>query len=82
MNGRVKGQLSAEMLLLIVVIIAIIGIAATQLLGSSKNASETIKNSSNLIVEDSSRSLLRGPGEPCSVDNICESNRCLEGKCE
>lgn len=48
-----KGQLSAEMLILIVVIIAIVAIAANQLINQSKNAAEQINKTSSSILEQS-----------------------------
>ena len=71
-----KGQLSAEMLVLIVVILAIIGIAATQLMGTAKTNAQVIQNTSNIMIEDASKSILRDTGELCSTHEVCRSGTC------
>ena len=44
-----RGQLSAEMMILIVVVLAIVAIAATQLIGSAKDAGEQIDTQSQWL---------------------------------
>jgi len=63
-----RGQLSAEMLILITVVLAIVAIAATQLLNT---AGDTAKD-----VEEST-STLSDMAIPCSDHDDC--NRCSKG---
>ncbi|MEM4166453.1 MAG: hypothetical protein QW153_01360 [Candidatus Bilamarchaeaceae archaeon] len=73
-----KGQLSAEMLILIVVIIAIVAIAATQLLNQAKSAAQQINSTSTSIMEKA---------KICDTDSDCSClggkvGRCVSGICE
>jgi len=77
-----KGQLSAEMLILITVVLAIVAIAATQLMKSAKGAGEQIENQSQELYERTSTAMKAGSGEFCMNDEDCQSGRCDKNKCE
>ena len=66
-----KGQLSAEMLILIAVVIAVIAIAATQLLQTAEKSSNEIDKRSDDILETTEKSMKSGLGEACSSDSNC-----------
>ena len=79
-----KGQLSAEMLIMMVVVLAVVAIAATQLMGSAKETGQGIRNQTeriNLIASESIKSDEGGfcrigeddcrEGLTCGDDNIC-----------
>jgi len=80
---NMKGQLSAEMLLLIVVILAIVAIVATQLIGSAKSTSKTIHNQTNTIVQKANNAILGQNGDVCVNDADCASGlTCQSGLCK
>lgn len=66
-----KGQLSAEMLILITVILAIVAIAAYQLLSQAKQAAEKVNESSVAIM---------GQVTVCQSDSDCSPVACPSGK--
>ena len=69
-----KAQLSAEMILLLVVLLAIVALVASNLMSSSEKAGEAFTNSSNKIIEGSSKT--------CIMDEQCgEGERCINGLC-
>lgn len=76
-----KGQLSAEMLILIVVILAIVAIAAMQLMGTAKETSGNIKNQTERINRLTSEALKGQEGESCLLDEDCVSNHCEGYRC-
>ncbi len=76
-----KGQLSAEMLILLVVILGIIAIAATQLIGSARETSDSIGSTTKRISEMTN--VIKGEegdfcviSEDCLEGLDCERNRC------
>ena len=76
-----KGQLSAEMLILIVVIMAVVGIAGVQLMSSAKETSNNIKNETNRINSMTADALKSQAGEACMKNDDCMSNSCSEYTC-
>ncbi len=66
-----KGQLSAEMLIIVVVILAIVGIAASQLMGTAKETGATIDNQTDRINRLAAESLKSDSGEACINDDDC-----------
>ena len=77
-----KGQLSAEMLLLIVVILAIVAIVATQLIGSAKHTSKTIQNQTTSIIQKANDNIKGDLGDVCVSDDDCKSGlACNAGVC-
>ena len=76
-----KGQLSAEMLLLITVILAIVAIAATQLIGTAKDTSGNIQKESERLNERVTESIKSQAGGYCFDDSDCQDGlTCSSGK--
>ncbi|HIH22988.1 TPA: class III signal peptide-containing protein [Candidatus Micrarchaeota archaeon] len=71
-----KGQLSAEMLILIAVILAIVAIVATQLIGTAQKTSEKIEVQSAAILEKTEQAVKGKGGDFCVDDIDCQSNSC------
>lgn len=68
-----KGQMSAEMLILIVVIFAVVAIAATQILGTAKDASGNIQNQTEKLNRISDESVKSPAGGYCFAQEDCQS---------
>jgi len=66
-----RGQLSAEMMILIVVVLAIVAIAATQLLGSAQEAADQISNQTGELTAKTNAAMKSGAGEFCVADDDC-----------
>lgn len=80
-----KGQLSAEMLILIAVILAIVAIAAIQLMGTAKETSGNIENQTQRLNQMTSEAVKSPAGGYCFSDDDCQSGlRCDTAayKCE
>lgn len=73
-----KGQLSAEMLILIVVVLAVLAILATQMLGTAKEGSAKVSEGSQDIFDKASGQIKAKSGSSCVVDDDCESGACLD----
>ncbi len=75
-----KGQLSAEMLILLVVIVSIVALVATQLIGSAKETSSAISEKTEILLEktDMAKSDL---GQFCVEDSDCATGRCISNRC-
>jgi hypothetical protein len=69
-----KGQLSAEMLILIAVILAIVAIAANQMIGTAKSTSSNIGNQTDHINEMTKEAIKSPRGGYCFTDDDCESS--------
>jgi uncharacterized protein (UPF0333 family) len=70
-----KGQLSAEMIILVVVILAIVAIVASTLISSAKDTSGSVTNATTKISESL--------GDICIKDADCGSGRaCVQGECQ
>ena len=68
-------QISAEMILLLVVILAIVALVAQNLMSTSQQAGEAFTNSSEKIIE--------GASNTCITDNQCpEGQYCINGLCQ
>ena len=76
--GHVKAQLSAEMLILIVVILAVIAMAASQLFKTTEKTGQAVENQGNVIIERSEAAVKAKSGEFCTDDKQCLSNNCDE----
>jgi hypothetical protein len=78
----VKGQLSAEMLVLMVVILGVVMLAASQIIGSARETSEGIGNHTkklNAIAEEGMKS---SEGAFCFEDEDCRQGlSCMENRC-
>lgn len=77
-----KGQVSAEMLLVLVVIVAVVAIVATQLIGGAKETGAKITNMTEKVIEKAEGSVSVGPGGYCIEDSDCQSGRCVENRCD
>jgi len=75
-----KGQLSAEMLILIVVVIAVVAIAASRLITTARTSSDTIENKSAQIEDMANKAVKNKPGGFCTEDGHCDSGSCDETK--
>ena len=78
-----RGQLSAEMLTMMVVVLAVVAIAASQIMGSAKETGKGIKEQTeriNLISSEAIKSdeggFCRTDGEDCREGLACEDNVC------
>lgn len=76
-----KGQLSAEMLILIVVVLAVLAIVATQVLGIAQQGSEQVGKESKDIFQRAADTKL-SEGSTCQEDEECASNYCSNGYCQ
>ena len=75
-----KGQLSAEMLILIAVIIAVVAIAATRLISTAESSSKTVEKNSNDILEQSEKAI--ASNQYCDQYNSCKVGQCVNSKCQ
>jgi hypothetical protein len=80
-NRNMRGQLSAEMLILIVVVLAVLAIVATQVLGVAEQGSERVGQQSERIFDRAANTRLSA-GAACQQDDDCESNYCVNNYCE
>ncbi|MBI5046827.1 class III signal peptide-containing protein [Candidatus Micrarchaeota archaeon] len=77
-----KGQLSAEMLILIAVVLAVVAIAAMQMIGSAKQTSSNIGTQTDKLNKDTVEAIKSPPGgycfnpEDCQAGGSCVNNRC------
>ena len=76
-----KGQLSAEMLLLIVVLLAVVAIVATHVMSSAKEAGSQITEQSEELYEKIDTGMCSEDGEPCVTDDDCCSGGCTDYRC-
>ncbi len=67
-----KGQLSAEMLVLIVVVLAVVAIAAVQLVGTAKETSGNIDKQSEKLNEMTAEAIKSPEGGYCFDDGDCQ----------
>jgi hypothetical protein len=76
-----KGQLSAEMLILIVVILAVVAIVANQLIGTAQKTSASIGTQSTAILDKTNEAVKAKPGDFCVKSDDCTSGRCSDNVC-
>jgi uncharacterized protein (UPF0333 family) len=77
-----KGQMSAEMLILIVVVLALVAIAATQLLNTAEKSSEKIESQGQAILDKTDAAVKVKSGGFCVKDEECLSGKCFENACD
>ncbi len=78
-----RGQLSAEMLILIVVVIAVIAIAASQLMKTADNTAGRIDAQSDKLLNKTEMALKGKPGSICAAADDCLSDICnSDYRCE
>jgi type II secretory pathway pseudopilin PulG len=72
-----KGQLSAEMLVVLVVILGLAVILASTMLKSANKAAASADAKTNAVLEASDQGVLKGTaGDYCASNFDCESNSC------
>jgi hypothetical protein len=77
-----KGQLSAEMLVLIVVVFAIVAIAAIQLVGTAKQTGANIQNQTSRLSSMTSEAVKSAPGGYCISKTDCQDEmECIDYVC-
>jgi len=76
-----KGQVSAEMLILLAVVVAIVALAATYLLDLGKKAGESVQEQGMDTLEDVKELSKGDPGDPCVDDEDCKGGRCNSYRC-
>ena len=77
-----KGQLSAEMLILIVVVLAIVGIAAVQLMSTAKETGQNMQNQTERLNTMTAEAMKSRDGEACVSDDDCvEGLACQSYRC-
>ena len=81
-----KGQVSAEMLILLAVVIAIVAIAATYLLNVGERAGESVTGQTEQLTDRMEFGAKGNPGDWCNPEKggaDCKSGRCgSDYKCE
>ncbi|MGV8176378.1 MAG: class III signal peptide-containing protein [Candidatus Bilamarchaeaceae archaeon] len=77
-----KGQISAEMLILLVVVLAIVALAAMTMMGSAKKASEGVQGKTEEIVSGVDEVAKGDSGAACVKDANCRSNSCYNNICQ
>ena len=78
-----RAQLSAEMLILIVVVLAVIALVASQLFGTAKKGGEKVENQTETIFWKSEQMIKSNEGEPCKDDEDCKTPlQCINNICE
>lgn len=77
-----KGQMSAEMLILIVVVLALVAIVATQLLNTAEKSSQKIESQSQAIMEKTDAAVKVKSGGFCVKDEECLGGKCFENACD
>lgn len=81
-----KGQLSAEMLILLAVILALVLLVASQLLKTANTASEKVEKSSQSVFDKSDAAIEAAKGNSgdyCATNDDCKSGFCstTDGRC-
>lgn len=66
-----RGQLSAEMLIMVVVVLAVVAIAATQLMGTAKDTGKGIQNQTEKLNRLASEAIKGQEGDRCIYDEDC-----------
>lgn len=75
LKGSKKGQISAEMVILLVIIIAVVAIVASNLFSGAKKASSTFENKVEQITSNINNT--------CFTDLDCnEGESCVQGQCK
>lgn len=76
-----KGQVSAEMLILLAVVVAVVAIAATYIIGLGKDAGEQVQEEGQDILEDVGEASKGEVGDPCIEDDDCKGTNCDNNVC-
>jgi uncharacterized protein (UPF0333 family) len=79
MGRNMKGQVSAEMLILLAVVVAIVAIAATYLMNAGKTAGEQVKSQTNTTLTQVGELSKGDTGDYCAPS--LEGSDCKSGTC-
>lgn len=77
-----KGQISAEMLILLVVVLAIVALAAMTMMGSAKKASAGVQGKTDEIVSGVDEIAKGDAGAACVKNENCRSDSCYNNVCQ
>jgi hypothetical protein len=77
----VKGQLSAEMLILMVVVLAVVAIAAVQLINSAKETSGNLGEQTGRLNSMVTDEMKLPSGAFCFEDKECQGGSCNSNRC-
>ena len=70
-----RGQLSAEMLIVLVVILGLVVLLASVMLKSANKAADNIEQKTDSVL-GMSNFTFGNPGDPCKIDDDCKSKSC------
>ncbi|MEW5996855.1 MAG: class III signal peptide-containing protein [Candidatus Micrarchaeota archaeon] len=78
-----RGQVSAEMLILLAVVIAIVAIAAVYLMNAARQGGEAVESRVGEVLAESgdAQGGTGQAGDPCDVNSDCLSGLCQYGYC-
>ena len=78
-----KAQVSAEMLILLAVVVAIVAIAAVYMMNAAKQGGEAVEERVGEVLGESSGAQggTGQPGDPCDTNLDCLSASCRYGYC-
>lgn len=77
--GKMKGQVSAEMLILLAVVVAIVALAATYLMNVGKSTGESVQNQSADLTARMDFASKGDPGDTCDPNK--HGSDCKSGSC-
>ena len=77
-----KGQLSAEMLILIAVVLAIVALVAHQMMSTAEKGADQIEEQANSLFQSSEEFAKAKEGQFCVEDEDCLSESCVDNVCE
>lgn len=77
-----KGQLSAEMLILIAVILAVVALVGYQLMSTAEKSAESVDAQTDQILQSSDQFTKAKEGEFCVEDDDCLSESCVDNSCQ
>ncbi len=77
-----KGQLSAEMLILIAVILALVALVASQLMTTAEKTSTQINAQTDELLESTESYSKAKEGQFCVEDDDCLSDSCVDNACD
>lgn len=77
-----KGQLSAEMLILITVVLAVVAIAAMQMIGTAEKTSATLGNQTDMLSERTLEAMKSPENGVCMEEGDCQAGLvCVDNRC-
>jgi uncharacterized protein (UPF0333 family) len=79
-----RGQLSAEMLILITVVLAVVAIVAMQMIGTAEKTGATLGNQTDMLSQRTMEAMkspenglcMEEDGSDCQAGLVCIDNRC------